>query len=111
MSGEIDYYALGMRIRSAREKRGLTQERLAELCSLSAAHIGHTERGTRTPSLETVYKIACALEVSVDSLLLDSFTDEQFFTHLSAVMKNKDKKKVSRFVTMVGALAEKLDEL
>lgn len=111
MSGEIDYYALGVRIRLVREKHGLTQEQLAELCSLSAAHIGHIERGTRTPSLDSVFKIACVLEVSVDSLLLDSFTDEQFFTHLSTMLKNKDKKKVSRFVTMVNAMAGKFDDM
>ncbi len=111
MSFEVDYYALGMRIRSAREKKNLTQEQLGELCSLSTAHIGHIERGTRTPSIDTLYSVAQALNVSVDSLLLDSFDGEDVFMHLSASLRNKDPEKVRRFAAMVNAMADKIDEI
>ena len=111
MSFEVDYYALGMRIRSAREKKHLTQEQLGELCSLSTAHIGHIERGTRTPSIDALCAVAKALDISTDGLLFDSFDGEDALLHLSASLKGKDPEKVRRFVAMVNAMAEKLDEI
>ncbi len=111
MSFEVDYGALGMRIRAARESRHLTQEQLSEICSLSAAHIGHIERGTRTPSVESLCAISSTLGVSLDSLLLDSFDGTDKLAHLTAVIRSKDPEKVRRFVTMVTAMAEKIDEM
>ena len=111
MSFEVDYYALGSRIRSAREEKHLTQEQLGEICSLSTAHIGHIERGTRTPSVETVFAISKALDVSLDKLFFDSFEDKDIFIHLSAVLKDKDPEKVRRFVALVTVMAEKIDEI
>lgn len=111
MSFEVDYYALGLRMRSAREKKHLTQEQLGELCSLSTAHIGHIERGTRTPSLDTVCAVAKALDISLDALLLDSFDDKDVLVHLSSVLKDKDPEKVRRFLAMITAMAEKIDEI
>ncbi len=111
MSFEVDYYALGMRIRSAREKKHLTQEQLGELCSLSTAHIGHIERGTRTPSIDALCSISKALGVSTDSLLIDSFDGGDIFSHLSASVKGKDPEKIRRFVAMVNAMADKIDEI
>lgn len=111
MSYEVDYYALGARIRAAREKKYMTQEQLGEMCSLSTAHIGHIERGTRTPSIDALCAISSALGVSLDSLLLDSFDGGDKLAHLSATLKGKDPEKVRRFVTMVTAMAEKIDEM
>ncbi len=111
MSYEVDYGALGMRIRAEREKRYMTQEQLGEICSLSTAHIGHIERGTRTPSIDALCAISSALGVSLDSLLLDSFDSTDKLTHLSAALKGKDPEKVRRFVAMVTAMAEKIDEI
>ncbi len=111
MSFEVDYYALGARIRSAREKKFLTQEQLGELCSLSTAHIGHIERGTRTPSVDTLCAISSALDVSLDSLLLDNFEGNEKLSHLASLLKGKDPDKVRRFITMVTAMAEKIDEM
>lgn len=112
MEKQIDYFALGLRIRKARENRNLTQEQLSEICSLSAAHVGHIERGTRIPSLETLFKICTALEISFDYILFDSFdSDELNFSNISAMLKNKNKDKVKAFMSTVKILADKIDEL
>lgn len=111
MSKEIDYILLGSRIRKARERNGTTQERLAEACSLSCAHIGHIERGTRIPSLETICKIAHVLNVSIDSLLIDNFDSCDYFTHLSAILQKKDPQKVRQFVSIINSMTDKFDEL
>ena len=112
MEKQIDYFALGMRIRKARENKHITQEQLSELCSLSTAHIGHIERGTRIPSLEALFKICTVLEISFDYLLFDSFdSNEIHFSNISAMLRNKNKDKVKIFMATVKALADKIDEL
>ena len=65
----MDYIALGQRIRDLRRKRGLTQEQLAELADLSVPYISHLERGTKTPSLAVLVRLADSLDVTVDRLL------------------------------------------
>ena len=112
MEKEIDYIALGMRIRNARKKCHVTQEYLGEMCEISTAHIGHIERGTRIPSLDTLFIISQALDVSMDYLIFDSVApNENLFTTLNSILQTKDKRKVKVFMTTVRALADKIDEL
>ncbi len=108
----IDYAALGNRIRIARKNKGLSQEKLSELCSVSAAHIGHIERGTRIPSLETLFKISKVLNVSLDSLFFDSQDDMgNVFKSIYSRLEGKSDEKVRVFVSAVKALADKIDDL
>ena len=67
----MDQKAIGKRIKSAREEKGLTQEQLAEQVNLSPMHISVIERGNKLPRLETLIKIANVLDVSADTLLQD----------------------------------------
>ena len=112
MTNKLNRYDLGNRIRQVRNEQELTQEQLAELCGLSAAHIGHIERGTRALSSETLFKISIVLNVSVDYLFFDSVpNDEKQFTYISSILKDKPKEKVKQFLSTVRALADKIDEL
>lgn len=47
----------------------LSQEQLAEMVGVSTSFIGHIERGTRVPSLDTVWRICKALDVSMDHIM------------------------------------------
>lgn len=47
----------------------MSQNDLATALGLSAAHVGHIERGSRHASLETVVAISQQLEVSLDQLI------------------------------------------
>lgn len=62
---------LGKQIRKHRLKRGLTSEQLAEAVNLSAESIRHYECGYKAPGVETLIRIANALNVSMDELLYD----------------------------------------
>lgn len=55
----------GRNVRSHREKLGISQEKLAELCYLHRTYIGAIERGERNVSLENIQKIAKALDVKI----------------------------------------------
>ena len=69
---ELDYAAIGLRIRRFRKSRGLTQQALAELSHQEPSNISHIERGATKLGLPTAIHIANALGVSMDDLLCDS---------------------------------------
>lgn len=59
----------GAIVRKEREKLGISQEELADLCGLHRTYIGGVERGERNLGLLNVVRIAAALKVSVSTLL------------------------------------------
>ena len=63
--------AIGSRIKTAREKQGLTQDSLSEIVDLSPMHMSVIERGIKPSKLDTFVRIANALDVSADELLQD----------------------------------------
>ena len=60
---------IGERIKQARKAKGLKQKELAEMLEVSNGAIQQWENGKRSPKLETIRKIASALDVDVYSLL------------------------------------------
>lgn len=62
---------LGAKIKSERQRAGITQEQLAELADISANFMSLIECG-RNMSVETLVKISSSLGVSVDYLLSDT---------------------------------------
>ena len=63
--------ALGRRIHTARRERGLTGEKLSELCSINAVYLRQIESGLKTPSLPVFVTICQALSVSPAYLLAE----------------------------------------
>ena len=111
MEQELDYIAIGDRIRKYRELSRMTQEQLSESCSLSTGYIGHLERGTRSPSLETLVKISQILRDSLDDLGFGKTEiNNNMIKILALTLEEKDPEKVKVFLKTVCALANKLDE-
>ena len=59
-----EYIKLGKNIKFFRECAGLTQEELAEKAGISLDYLGKIEVNINKPGLKTVFKLACALEIS-----------------------------------------------
>lgn len=55
-----------------RLKRGLSQERLAELARLHRNYVGSVERGERNISIDNIEKLAGALGVQIAHLLTET---------------------------------------
>lgn len=59
---------VGQRIRSYRIGKGLSQEQLAELSGCHATYVGQLERGEKNATLESIERIALALNISLSVL-------------------------------------------
>ena len=89
---ELDYKAIGKRIKIARIKADLTQERLAEMVEISPTHMSNIETGTTRVSLTAIVSLANALSVTVDDLLCDSVVKSkvQFEKDIAGILADCD---------------------
>jgi len=63
-------YTLAKNLKKLREKNGLSQDRLAKLADVANNTIIKIEQGeNKNPTLDTLKKIAKALEISIDELI------------------------------------------
>jgi transcriptional regulator with XRE-family HTH domain len=60
---------LGEAIRAKRNEAGFSQEKLAERAELSTVFISRIERGVESPTVDSLAKIARALDVHVRDLV------------------------------------------
>ena len=77
----------GDMIRKYRTEKGLTQKKLGELCGIADSNIRKYESGNQNPKIETLQKIADALDIPVNRLLagkiiLKEKLSEYGLTHL-----------------------------
>jgi len=59
---------LSERLREVRKSKKLTQQELAEKAGLHLTYVGHLELGKYHPTVFVMWKIAKALDVSIDDL-------------------------------------------
>lgn len=62
------YVIIGKKIAEERQKRNLSQEHLAEITNLHRNYIGYIERGEKRATLDTLYQITKALNISLEWL-------------------------------------------
>lgn len=70
MEYHLDYARIGSRISEFRRARKLSQFQLAELAEVTDSYISHIETGRKKPSLESLVRIASALGITLDRILL-----------------------------------------
>ncbi|MCD7894581.1 MAG: helix-turn-helix domain-containing protein [Erysipelotrichaceae bacterium] len=64
----MDKSKVGINIRKYRKERGLSQKKLGDLCGITDSNIRKYELGKQNPKIETLQKIAEALEIDVINL-------------------------------------------
>lgn len=69
---DMDYQALGRRIRIQRKLMNMRQDELAMKAGISTSFVGHIERGEKKFSIETLVSICNTLNVSPNQVLQDS---------------------------------------
>jgi transcriptional regulator with XRE-family HTH domain len=61
--------AFGKVLRSAREAAGLSQEAIAAEAGLDRTYVSMLERGVRQPTLETLFRLAKAVQLTPSALV------------------------------------------
>src|SRR5689334_13713080 len=69
LSSGLSMADLGRRLRAARHARGLGLEQLAEASGVSRSMVSEVERGTKTPTVLVLDRLATALGTSIARLL------------------------------------------
>lgn len=69
---QLDYAALGKRIKEKRMSINLTQAQLSEKAEIEPTTLSHIERAATKVSLPTLIMIANALNATLDELVFDS---------------------------------------
>jgi len=59
---------LEQRLRALRKQRGFSQERLGDGAGLSGKFIGEVERGEKSISIDSLYRVSVALKISLREL-------------------------------------------
>ena len=65
----FDPKEFGKRMKEARNRKGLTQERLAEILGVDRLHVNRLEKGAKACSVDLLIDISQLLDVSTDYLL------------------------------------------
>ncbi len=66
----LDAVTVGKAIAYFRKKQGISQEVLSGLADIGRSHLSAIERGERKPTLETLYRICCALDIKMSTVVL-----------------------------------------
>lgn len=69
---ELNFKAIGKRIKLARINQNMTQETVADKIGVTPQHVSNIETGNSSVSLTTLVAIANLLKVSADELLCDT---------------------------------------
>ena len=65
----LDPVAVGEAIAHCRRSKKISQEVLSGLADIGRTHLSAIERGTRKPTLETLYRISIALNISMSDIV------------------------------------------
>mgnify|MGYP002677028066 CR=1 FL=1 len=102
MNKEALMAQMGRNIRTSRKEKGLTQEQLAEAVGITPSFCAQIEAGSRAASVETLYQIAEALEVSASALIYGSTHSERIL-HITNMLKDMSETNlayVERYITL-----------
>lgn len=109
---EINYKALGERIRKLRKLNNMTQEYVAEKLEVSTQHISNIENASKKPSLTLLVDLSELLGVTLDDLLADTYSKERTgdFLYMETAMLlercNANERRIA--VDMLESLVESL---
>lgn len=65
----LDGRVVGEVIARLRKDKGVSQEVLSGFADIGRTHLSAIERGERKPTLETFYRICCALDIKMETVI------------------------------------------
>lgn len=102
---------IGERIRELREIQGYTREGLAEKVDISAKFLYEIEVGKKSFSADTLCRMAKALSVSCDYIMLGEETEHRSAEKVICVLETLGPKQVSRMQDVLKILSQLCDAI
>ena len=109
---QMDYKRIGLRIRNARRKKGISQERVCEMVGLSLSHMSNIETGNTKMSLPVLVAIANVLGVTTDDLLYDCIRENKkiYLKEIDDMLKDCDEFEIQVMTDIMKAVKTSLRE-
>ena len=100
---DINYIAIGKRIRQLRIERGWSQAMLAEKSGVEPSNISHIERAATKLSLPTLVNISNALEVTLDEIVYESLIKNEHITNdiINELLSDCTSKEIFAIIEMI----------
>jgi len=105
---KCDTRAFGQAVKEARENKGWSREKLAEMLDVSARHIQYIETRGQHPSLQKFYTLAKLFDISIDEYILPDITKGKNTRRrqLDAMLDSMDERDLSVVTATAKALQE-----
>ena len=87
IEANIDYKLIGERIKEARRKAGLSQEKLAEMIDVTTVYVSKIERGGQI-NLKRLSQMSIALNVTMEN---ENYLNKEFQELLDKCSKDKQR--------------------
>ena len=98
----------GTKIRLGRQKKGLSQENMAQVLGITQPAYSHIERNAGSLTLERLQKIAEYLELSIAELLSESSTNNADFLYNGSITIHQYPKGLVERIEKIEATLAKL---
>lgn len=82
----MDKISLGLKIREARLKKGLTQHVLAEKAGIGIMYLGEIKCSVKMPSMNIFIKLIEALDISADYVLRDELSSGERYIYFVCLL-------------------------
>ena len=99
---------LGERIKELRKAKGLSQNSLSEKVDIETKHLSRIEVGKSYPSLDTLQRIAKALEADLKDFFdfTPEMTREQCLKRISTLLKNASSSELSLILRLIKTITQ-----
>lgn len=96
---------VGSTLRTMREERKITREKLSERAELGLRHVAAIELGEKNPSVDTLIRFVRSLAAPADRIFYPEIysgdSDMELISRLSATCSSKQRKMIIAFIEMM----------
>jgi len=105
---KFDMTAFGQAVKEAREKKGLSREKLAEILDLSPRYLMYIEMRGQHMSLQKLYEISTYFNISIDQFFFTNNTNSKTTQRrqMDAMLDSMDEKDLS----VISTIAETINK-
>ena len=94
-------FEVGERIRKVREELKMNREKFSEMIDISDVFLGQIERGERSLSLKTLYKIVSFTGVSTDYILFGNDDNNSLLDKINRILSKSSDAHIQYFYNII----------